>query len=48
MPLVWGFRGAVFRWSRDPTGRATRVLVDLDGAGFSDVWLAAVEAAQSG
>ncbi len=30
----------------DPTGRPTRVVVDVDGDRFAETWLAAVEAAQ--
>jgi len=36
----------VLRFQQNPAGRPTRVLVDLDGAAFSETWLSAVEAAQ--
>jgi purine nucleosidase len=36
----------VLRFQPEPAGRLTRVLVDLDGPGFSETWLSAVEAAQ--
>lgn len=38
----------VFRWLANPVGRTIGVLVDLDTSAFTDVWLAAVEAAQHG
>ena len=37
--------GHVLRFEPDAGGRLVRVVVDLDGAAFSDVWLSAVEAA---
>jgi inosine-uridine nucleoside N-ribohydrolase len=38
--------GEVLRFQPDQDGRLVRVVVDLDGASFTDAWLAAVEAAQ--
>jgi purine nucleosidase len=38
--------GDVLRFQPDPEGRLTRVVVDVDGVGFRETWLAAVEAAQ--
>jgi inosine-uridine nucleoside N-ribohydrolase len=38
--------GDVLRFQPDQDGRLVRVVVDLDGASFTDAWLAAVEAAQ--
>jgi purine nucleosidase len=40
--------GDVLRLQRDQDGRLARVVVDLDGAGFAETWLAAVETAQRG
>jgi inosine-uridine nucleoside N-ribohydrolase len=40
--------GDVLRFQPDQDGRLVRVVVDLDGASFTDAWLAAVEAAQQG
>jgi purine nucleosidase len=40
--------GEVLRFAPDPDGRRMRVVVDLDGPGFTDTWLRAVEAAQQG
>ncbi len=37
---------AVLRFQPHPDGRLTRVVVDVDGARFTETWLAAVEAAQ--
>ncbi len=39
--------GEVLRFQPHPEGRPVRVVVDVDGASFREVWLAAVEAAQS-
>ena len=36
----------VLRFQPDPTGRSTRVLVDLDGPAFTETWLSAVAAGQ--
>jgi inosine-uridine nucleoside N-ribohydrolase len=36
--------GDVLRFQPDANGRPTRVVVDIDGAAFTEVWLAAVEA----
>jgi hypothetical protein len=36
------------RFQPDQDGQLTRVVVDLDGEGFTETWLAAVEAAQQG
>jgi len=36
----------VLRFEPDPEGRQVRVLVDLDGASFTESWLSAVEAAR--
>jgi hypothetical protein len=33
----------VLRFQPDQDGRPVRVVVDLDGASFTDAWLAAVE-----
>jgi purine nucleosidase len=38
--------GDVLRFDRDPNGRPIRVVTDIDGLGFTEVWLAAIEAAQ--
>ena len=38
----------VLRFRRDRRGRPTRVVVNVDGAGFTAAWLSAVEAAQRG
>ena len=46
IPLRCELQDGVLRWSADPTGRTTRVLLDLDASSFSDAWLQAVEAAQ--
>jgi inosine-uridine nucleoside N-ribohydrolase len=40
--------GDVLRFQPDQGGQLTRVVVDLDGEGFTEAWLAAVEAAQQG
>jgi hypothetical protein len=40
--------GGVMRFQPDQDGQLTRVVVDLDGEGFTETWLAAVEAAQQG
>ncbi|HEY5986552.1 MAG TPA: nucleoside hydrolase [Streptosporangiaceae bacterium] len=40
--------GEVLRFQRDQNGRLTRVVGDIDGANFTRIWLAAVEAAQEG
>ena len=40
--------GGVLRFQPDQDGRLTRVVVDLDGTGLTETWLAAVEAAQQG
>jgi hypothetical protein len=40
--------GDVLRFQPDQDGRLVRVVVDLDGASFTDAWLTAVEAAQQG
>jgi hypothetical protein len=37
--------GDVLRFQPDQDGRLVRVVVDLDGASFTDAWLTAVEAA---
>ena len=37
--------GGVLHFLADPEGRPTRVVVDLDGNAFTQVWLSAVEAA---
>lgn len=36
--------GDLLRFQREPEGRVTRVVVDLDGARFGETWLSAVEA----
>jgi inosine-uridine nucleoside N-ribohydrolase len=46
MPLRPVLEGELFRFIPDPAGQPTRVVVDVDGEGFSERWLAAVEAAQ--
>jgi hypothetical protein len=38
--------GAMMRFQPDQDGQLTRVVVDLDGPGFTEIWLAALEAAQ--
>jgi len=38
--------GDVLRFQREPEGRLTRVVVELDGTRFSETWLSAVEALQ--
>jgi inosine-uridine nucleoside N-ribohydrolase len=40
--------GELLRFQPHRDGRPMRVVVDLDGASFSDTWLTAVEAAQQG
>ena len=40
--------GERLRFQPDQDGRLVRVVVDLDGASFTEAWLAAVEAAQQG
>jgi hypothetical protein len=40
--------GDVLRFQPDQDGRLVRMVVDLDGASFTDAWLAAVEAVQQG
>jgi inosine-uridine nucleoside N-ribohydrolase len=40
--------GELLRFQPDQDGQLTRVVVDLDGEGFTEAWLAAVEAAQQG
>jgi purine nucleosidase len=40
--------GELLRFQPDQDGQLARVVVDLDGAGFNEAWLAAVEAAQRG
>ena len=47
MPLSTGWEAETFRWRRDPAGRPTRVLVDVDAERFSETWLTSVEAAQA-
>ena len=37
----------ILRFEADERGRQTRVVVDVDGDGFAETWLACVEAAQS-
>jgi len=41
-------KGDTLRFEPDDDGRAVRVLIDVDGASFSETWLASVEAAQTG
>jgi hypothetical protein len=38
--------GNILRFDRDPNGRPIRVVTDIDGLGFTEVWLAVIEAAQ--
>lgn len=38
--------GDVLRFQREPEGRLTRVVVELDGTRFGETWLSAVEALQ--
>jgi len=46
-PVDQGFAwDEVLRFDPDGKGRTTRVVVEVDGAAFAQVWLAAVEAAQ--
>ena len=40
--------GTVLRFQPAPAGRLTRVVIDLDGADFTETWLSAVEAAAHG
>ncbi|HEX5496299.1 MAG TPA: hypothetical protein VFX70_17170 [Mycobacteriales bacterium] len=42
-----GADGGALRFEPDRSGRATRILTDLDGMGFAETWIAAVEAAQT-
>jgi inosine-uridine nucleoside N-ribohydrolase len=44
--LSYACQEGVFRWSPDSAGRATRVLLDLDGHSFNNAWLEAIEVAQ--
>lgn len=46
MTLTPVIEDEVLRFVPDPSGRPVRVLVDVDGPAFGEVWLAAVEAAQ--
>ncbi len=46
MRLKPALDGEVLRWGSDQDGQLTRVVVDLDGEGFTETWLSAVEAAQ--
>jgi len=46
MRLTPALDGGVLRFQPDLEGLPTRVVVDVDGASFAQVWLAAVEAAQ--
>jgi hypothetical protein len=46
MRLKPALNGEVLRWGSDQDGQLTRVVVDLDGEGFTETWLSAVEAAQ--
>ena len=48
MYLRPALENGVLRFQPDQDGRLVRVVVDLDGASFTDAWLAAVEAAQQG
>lgn len=43
MPLRPTMTGEVLRFQPAPDGRPTRVVVDLDGAGFAETWLSTVE-----
>ena len=45
-PLQPVLAGETMHFRPDPRGRPTREVVDLDGASFTETWLAAVEAAQ--
>lgn len=42
MSLLTQVAGGVLRFSAEPTGRATRVVVEVDGPGFGELWLARV------
>jgi len=44
--LAFVYERGFVRFRPGPAGRPTRVLADLDSAGFADYWLTAVEAAQ--
>lgn len=46
MRLEPALDGEVLRWGSDQEGQLRRVVVGLDGEGFTDTWLSAVEAAQ--
>ena len=46
MRLIPVLHGDVLRFQPDREGRPTRVVVDVDGAAFAELWLSAVEAAQ--
>jgi hypothetical protein len=46
MPLNPVIDGNILRFDRDPNGRPIRVVTDIDGLGFTEVWLVAIEAAQ--
>jgi hypothetical protein len=37
----------VLRFAPHPAGRPTRILTELDAAGFAEAWITAVEAAQA-
>jgi hypothetical protein len=43
-PLRPTVAGDLLRFEREPAGRPTRVVVDLDGPRFGETWLSAVEA----
>lgn len=47
MTLTTEVEDDVLRWHRSTAGRAVRVLTDVDGPAFTEVWLAAVARAQA-
>lgn len=47
MPLITTTEHDVMRFHRAPTGRPTKVLVDVDAGAFNDRWLTSVHAAEA-
>lgn len=48
MPLKTVTDGQVLRFEPSDDGRLTRVVIDVDGEQFREIWLSAIEAAQQG
>jgi len=47
MTLQTAIEDSVLRWHQSVDGRSTRVLIEVDGPEFTEVWLTAVERAQA-